>query len=93
MDFSIQAAIDLYGANSNEVVQVKNAWRAVGVYDELITAPTNLHASLPGVHQVDLAWTDNYIGEAGFNVERSLASSPNFSILATLLATPQLIPT
>lgn len=27
----IQAATDLYGANSNEVMQVKNAWYAVGV--------------------------------------------------------------
>lgn len=29
--YSIQAATDLYGATSNEVTQVKNAWDAVGV--------------------------------------------------------------
>lgn len=29
--YSIQAATDLYGATSNEVTQVKNAWNAVGV--------------------------------------------------------------
>lgn len=28
---SINAATDLYGANSNEVIQVKNAWYAVGI--------------------------------------------------------------
>ena len=28
---SINAATDLYGASSNEVIQVKNAWYAVGI--------------------------------------------------------------
>ncbi len=31
---SVNAAIDLYGASSSEVAQVKNAWNAVGVYGE-----------------------------------------------------------
>ncbi|MBB3698160.1 M4 family metallopeptidase [Flammeovirga yaeyamensis] len=35
--FSIQSAIDLYGAGSNEVVQTTNAWYAVGVGSEFGT--------------------------------------------------------
>ncbi|WP_143525123.1 M4 family metallopeptidase [Labilibacter marinus] len=39
--YSIQAAIDLYGACSNEVIQVTNAWYAVGVgqaYQDAVNA-------------------------------------------------------
>ena len=35
-DGSIQAAIDLYGCDANEVTQTIEAWKAVGVYDENI---------------------------------------------------------
>jgi Zn-dependent metalloprotease len=34
--YSLQAATDLYGAGSNEVTQVTNAWNAVGVGGELL---------------------------------------------------------
>ncbi|MGQ1786814.1 M4 family metallopeptidase [Saccharicrinis sp. GN24d3] len=38
--YSIQSAVDLYGECSNEVIQVTNAWYAVGVGPEFETAVT-----------------------------------------------------
>jgi hypothetical protein len=39
--YTIQAAIDLYGLNSNEVIEVINAWYAVGVGDPYIVFGPN----------------------------------------------------
>ena len=43
--YSIQSAVDLYGSCSNEVVQVTNAWYAVGVgapFDDAVIADFNV---------------------------------------------------
>lgn len=39
--YSIQSAIDLYGENSNEVIQTTNAWFAVGLGKRYSTVPTS----------------------------------------------------
>ncbi|MDX2283623.1 MAG: M4 family metallopeptidase [Bacteroidia bacterium] len=63
---AIQAAADLYGANSAEVIATTNAWHAVGVgaaYQPPVTdtqkptAPANLAASNTTATSTQLAWT------------------------------------
>ncbi|HAF28623.1 MAG TPA: peptidase M4 [Bacteroidales bacterium] len=89
---TIQSAIDLYGAGSNEVIQVTNAMYAIGVGDpydggvvtdtEAPTAPANLTASNVTTSSVDLNWTastDN-IGVTGYDVYKNgtyLATTTN----------------
>jgi len=79
--YSIQAAIDFYGAGSNEEMQVTNAMYAIGVgaaYEggvpvddtEAPTVPTNLTSSNITSSSVNLAWTaatDN-IGVTGYDI-------------------------
>lgn len=90
---TIQSAIDLYGAGSNEVIQVTNAMYAIGVgepYDgtvvtdtEAPTAPASLTSSNVTSSSVDLSWnasTDN-VGVTGYDVYK------NGSYLATTTST------
>ncbi len=75
----IQAAIDLYGAESPEVIATTNAWYAVGIGAAFTgggsdttapTAPQNLAASGTTATTTDLSWTastDN-VGVTGYNV-------------------------
>jgi Zn-dependent metalloprotease len=79
----IQAATDLYGATSNEVMQVGNAWDAVGVYD-LPSPPSNLVATAASGTSVNLTWTDNSNNETGFVIERSVNSRGNFVPVGTV---------
>jgi bacillolysin len=74
---AIQAAIDLFGAGSPEVIATTNAWYAVGVGDPFPTGdneppsvPGNLTASNITQTSADLSWTastDN-TGVTGYNV-------------------------
>ncbi|MCB2196941.1 MAG: M4 family metallopeptidase [Bacteroidetes bacterium] len=90
---TIQAAEDLYGVGSYEVIQVTNAMYAIGVGDEYSggttdteapTAPANLTASNITSSSVDLTWTastDN-IGVNGYDIYKDnayLASSTSTS--------------
>ena len=54
----INAAMDLYGAGSNDVTQVKNAWHAVGIgpADGPCTVPTGLTSSSIFSTSVTLSW-------------------------------------
>ncbi len=54
---TIQAATDLYNANSQEVTQVKNAWDAVGVYNSFfnVTSPTLNEELLVGTTK-EITW-------------------------------------
>ncbi|QHT69177.1 T9SS type A sorting domain-containing protein [Rhodocytophaga rosea] len=83
--FSIQAAIDLYGANSKEAIQTANAWFAVGVYD-IQSAPSNLTATAISGTQINLSWTDNSNNETGFSIERSTMATTGFVPIATVEA-------
>ncbi len=77
-EFSIQAATDLYGVNSNEVTQTINAWNAVGVY-EAIPAPSYLTAT--ATTSVTLTWKDNTTNETGFRIERSSTPGGVFALV------------
>ncbi len=81
--YSIQAAIDLFGAGSPEVAQTVNAWYAVGVYD-LTSIPTNLTATTVSGTQINLNWTDNATHETAYRVERSTSASTGFTEIASL---------
>lgn len=61
---SIQAAIDLYGECSNEVIQVINAWYAVGIGTETYSNDLSLEKIISPVTNCDL--TDNEIVEVEF---------------------------
>ena len=90
---STQSAVDLYGAGSNEVIQVTNAMYAIGVGDayegsveldtEAPTAPANLAANNITSSSVDLTWSassDN-VGVTGYDIYE------NGSYLATTSST------
>jgi bacillolysin len=75
----IQAAVDLYGAGSAEVIATTNAWYAVGVGAAYVSttadttapsSPTTLAASGTTATSTNLTWTastDN-VGVTGYNV-------------------------
>jgi bacillolysin len=77
----IQAATDLYGAGSAEVIATTNAWYAVGIGAAFTggttdttapSTPTNLAASGTTATTTNLSWTastDN-VGVTGYNVYR-----------------------
>jgi len=46
--------------------------------------PTCLHAVAVSSRQVYLSWQDNWIGEAGFRIERKTGQSGTYSLLATV---------
>lgn len=88
---SIQAAIDLYGAGTAEVIATTNAWYAVGVgaayagsTDTIApSAPTNLAASGTTSSSTTLSWTastDN-VAVTGYDVYRDT------TLLGTVTAT------
>lgn len=68
--YSIQAATDLYGATSNEVTQVKNAWNAVGVGGGtspagLVAATSNISGYTISPNPATDRFTVNFEGKAG----------------------------
>jgi uncharacterized delta-60 repeat protein len=52
----------------------------------LVTAPTDLSAIALSASQVALKWTDNSTNETGFEIQRALAGSELFSIVATVVS-------
>lgn len=100
---TIQSATDLYGAGSNEVIQVTNAMYAIGVGEpyaggttdtDAPTAPANLASTNVTSSSVDLSWTastDN-IAVTGYdiykdNVYLATTSSTNYSATGLTTAT------
>jgi Zn-dependent metalloprotease len=81
-EFSIQAATDLFGANSNEVKQTINAWNAVGVY-ETVAPPSNLVGTAASTTSAKLTWKDNTTDETGFRIERATVGT-SFVKVATV---------
>lgn len=67
----INAATDLYGAGSNEVIQVQNTWYAVGIGTaggSSCTTPTGLAASSITNTSATFTWTA-VTGSTGYNVQ------------------------
>lgn len=77
--FSIQAAEDLFGIGSNQVIQTANAWDAVGVYAQSCTPLTNLFASAITQTTAVLNW-DVMPGAVFYVVEKKLASSATWNV-------------
>jgi titin len=48
-----------------------------------MSAPTNLTATAVGSRRINLTWSDNSTGEAGFRIERS-TNGVSFSKIATV---------
>ena len=70
--YAIQAATDLYGAGSQEVISVTNAWYAVGVGAEYVqtcslAAPSNFASSSINDNGFTLSWS-SVSGAASYNV-------------------------
>jgi len=72
---SLLAAIDVFGENSNEVIQTEKAWDAVGVGSPIALTLTALSDT-----EVELSWQVQYASITGFDVERS--SSPDIGFAA-----------
>jgi hypothetical protein len=49
-------------------------------------APTGLTATAVSSSQINLAWTDNSSGNAGFKIERSTSASSGFTLIHTVAA-------
>lgn len=78
----LQAAADLYGANSNEYLQARKAWDAVGVIETLST-PYNFNAVYNGSTAVQLSWAYvNADNISGFAIERSINDTVSFQQIA-----------
>lgn len=83
--FGIQSAIDLFGANSNEVQQTSEAWKAVGVYSNDIAAPSNLRILSLSTTSIGMQWNDNSSDETGFIIYRSMNNAyGGFQQIATV---------
>ncbi len=79
---TLQAAQDLYGVNSNEYIQAKKAWDAVGV-KEFLPAPSALAGTINGNVSIRLNWTFNFSNPiTAFAIERSINDTSNFQHIA-----------
>ena len=79
----IQAATDLYGASSNEVAQVMNAWYAVGVGTAApppspCSIPTGLSVSNISTGVVTLSWSD-VAGARSYRLQLKTTSASSWS--------------
>lgn len=87
----INAATDLYGAGSNEVIQVKNAWYAVGIGTAGGTgtgcsAPTGLTASGITNTSATVSWSAAG-GAAYYNLQWKAAASATWNTVSGLTTT------
>ncbi|MEZ5046481.1 MAG: M4 family metallopeptidase [Chitinophagaceae bacterium] len=91
---SIQAASDLYGACSNEVVQTTNAWRAVGVGAAYVATPLAITISSPqnfvcnnGSVTLTASGASTYVWSPGTVSGNSQTFSPTSSTTYTVVGT------
>ena len=87
----INAATDLYGATSNEVTQVKNAWYAVGIGTAggtggTCTAPTGLAVSAITNTGATASWAA-VTGASGYTLQYKLASAGTFTTVSGITGT------
>ena len=93
-NFTIQAAEDLYGAGSNEVIQTTNAWNAVGVggkYGEVTYCASNGQiTSDEYIGRVQLNTIDNATGASsgGYGDYTSISTDLDINASYTITITP-----
>jgi Zn-dependent metalloprotease len=81
---SIQAALDLYGENSNEYNQVVAAWNAVGVYESVLV-PQSVVATSFGFSMIAVTWSfSNAQTVNAFVIERAVNASNNYVVIKTI---------
>ena len=84
-DACISAATDLYGANSNEVNQVMNAWYAVGIGTAAPSGtcevPSGLASSAIGDNTASLSW-NAALGATSYNVQYKASTSVSWTTVA-----------
>jgi Zn-dependent metalloprotease len=86
----INSAIDLYGAGSNDVIQVQNAWYAVGVGSAPVictttTTPSGLAASNITSNSATVSWTST--GASAYNLNWKPSSSSTWTTVSNITAT------
>lgn len=84
----IRAATDLYGAYSNEVVQVQNAWYAVGVGEKPVVCtsvltPTNLTATNVTANGATISWSST--GANSYNLQWKTAAATTFTTVTGIV--------
>jgi len=86
----INAATDLYGASSNEVTQVQNAWYAVGIGTAGggggCTTPTGLTSSAITSSSATVSWTA-VTGATGYNLQYKTSASSTWTTVSSLTTT------
>jgi len=87
----INAATDLYGSNSNEVIQVQNAWYAVGVGTAgggggTCSTPTGLAASSVTSSSATVSWSAA-TGAVSYNLQYKKSSASTFTTISGITAT------
>jgi len=84
----INAATDLYGASSNEVAQVKNAFYAVGIGSSAdgCDAPTGLSASNITENSATLNW-NAVSGVSSYNLQWKLTTSSTWTTVSNINTT------
>ncbi len=87
----INAATDLYGSTSNEVVQVENAWYAVGIGTAgsgggtTCSAPTGLIASNITSSGATISW-NAVSGATSYNLQYKTSSASTYTTVSTTSA-------
>ncbi len=79
---TVQAVTDLYGASSNEVAAVKDAWSAVGVTDSVGSAPPPV-SKITGANWLLVTNTDPGDPNSLYMTKTSISSTSDYSPLST----------
>lgn len=87
----INAATDLYGASSNEVIQVENAWYAVGIGTAGgggggCNTPTGLASSSVTSSSATVSW-GAATGAVSYNLQYKISSSPTWTTVSGITGT------
>jgi bacillolysin len=92
----MQAATDLYGGNSTEVIAVNNAFNSVGVgqpsvedpygLNDIVQSPVSLEAISSSYNSINIKWNE-VIGASGYEVYRGASSTGVSTLISTITAT------